>query len=202
MSKKHHEKEEPSAPQAPTAPAEAAPASAAPAQAAEAEIASLKGQAEEWKDKCLRVAADLDNYRKRMAREKADLTKYSSQHLLTRLLPIIDNFEMALQHAEADSSKADAAKQLVDGLKMTLNQLHSLLRDAGVEAVNADGQEFNPQFHEAVSHLESEEHAAGAVIQQLRKGYRLHDRLLRPAAVVVSKGKPSQAPAGSSTTNS
>lgn len=171
----------------PPAPAEPAAPTASPA-----EIETLKSQATEaaqWKDKCLRALADLDNYRKRAAREKVEYSKFATQQMLTRLLPVIDNFELALQHADP-AGELPAAKSLVDGLKMTLNQLHGLLREAGVEVVNAEGQHFDPQFHEAVSHLESDTHESGKVIQQLRKGYRLHERLLRPATVVVSKGKP------------
>ena len=156
-----------------------------------AEIEKLKSeaaQAAEWKDKCLRVAAELDNFRKRAAREKIETSKYATQQLLGRLLPTIDHFEAALQHA--DPAAGAAVQSLVDGLKMTLGQLHAVLRDAGVEVVNAEGQHFDPQMHEAVQHIESADHPAGEVIQQLRKGYKLSDRLLRPATVVVSKGKP------------
>ncbi len=175
------------------APAPAAPATSQPAapQPAPADIEKLKAeaaQAAEWKDKCLRVAADLDNFRKRAAREKIETSKYATQQLLGRLLPTIDSFEAALQHADPAGGPA-AVQSLIDGLKMTLAQLHSVLRDAGVEVVNAEGQHFDPQVHEAVQHIESESHAAGKVIQQLRKGYKLSDRLLRPATVVVSKGK-------------
>ncbi|MBI5686458.1 MAG: nucleotide exchange factor GrpE [Verrucomicrobia bacterium] len=191
--------------------AQAAPAaeSAAPAQPATppaaaappppslppAEIEKLKAeaaQAAEWKDKCLRTAADFDNFRKRAAREKIETSKYATQQLLGRLLPTIDNFEAALQHADPAAGSA-AVQSLIDGLKMTLSQLHSVLRDAGVEVVNAEGQHFDPQLHEAVQHIESDAHPAGKVIQQLRKGYKLSDRLLRPATVVVSKGQPEPA---------
>ncbi|MCX6899733.1 MAG: nucleotide exchange factor GrpE [Verrucomicrobia bacterium] len=157
-----------------------------------AEIEKLKAdaaQAAEWKDKCFRVAADLDNFRKRAAREKIETSKYATQQLLARLLPTIDNFEAALQHADAAAGPA-TVNSLIDGLKMTLAQLHTVLRDTGVEVVNAEGQHFDPQVHEAVQHIESDTHPAGRVIQQLRKGYKLSDRLLRPATVVVSKGKP------------
>lgn len=157
-----------------------------------AEIEKLKAdaaQVAEWKDKCFRVAADLDNFRKRAAREKIETSKYATQQLLARLLPTIDNFEAALQHADAAAGSA-TVNSLIDGLKMTLAQLHTVLRDAGVEVVNAEGQHFDPQWHEAVQHIESDAHPAGKVIQQLRKGYKLSDRLLRPATVVVSKGKP------------
>ena len=157
-----------------------------------AEIEKLKAeaaQAAEWKDKCLRVAADLDNFRKRAAREKIETSKYATQQLLGRLLPTIDSFEAALLHADPAAGAATVSS-LMDGLKMTLAQLHAVLRDAGVEVVNAEGRPFDPQLHEAVQHIESETHPAGNVIQQLRKGYKLSDRLLRPATVVVSKGKP------------
>lgn len=156
------------------------------------EIEKLKveaSQAAEWKDKCFRVAADLENYRKRAAREKIETSKYATQQLLGRLLPTIDNFEAALQHADP-ATGSTVVKSLIDGLKMTLAQLHAVLRDAGVEVVNAEGQHFDPQWHEAVQHVESDVHPAGKVIQQLRKGYKLSERLLRPATVVVSKGKP------------
>jgi molecular chaperone GrpE len=180
------------------APAEAAPpAAAAPPAPPPAEIEKLKAeaaQASEWKDKCLRVAAELDNFRKRAAREKIETSKYATQQLLSRLLPTMDHFEAALQHADPAGGAA-AIQSLVDGLKMTLGQLHGVLREAGVEAVNAEGQHFDPQWHEAVQHVESETHPAGKVVQQLRKGYKLSDRLLRPATVVVSKGKPEPAEA-------
>ena len=181
----------------------AAPASTGTAQAAAAavppppsltpaEIEKLKSDAAlatEWKDKCLRVAAEFDNFRKRAAREKIETSKYATQQLLGRLLPTIDHFEAALQHVDTAAGSA-TTQSLVDGLKMTLGQLHAVLREAGVEVVNAEGQTFDPQLHEAVQHVESDAHPAGNVIQQLRKGYKLSDRLLRPATVVVSKGKP------------
>ncbi|MCX6906971.1 MAG: nucleotide exchange factor GrpE, partial [Verrucomicrobia bacterium] len=198
---KHNNAEsQPDAQAAPVADA-AAPAPAAntaaptPPPLTPAEIEKLKAdaaQAAEWKDKCLRTAADFDNFRKRAAREKIETSKYATQQLLGRLLPTIDNFEAALQHADPAGGSA-AVQPLIDGLKMTLAQLHAVLRDAGVEVVNAEGQHFDPQLHEAVQHIESDAHPAGKVIQQLRKGYKLSDRLLRPATVVVSKGQPEPA---------
>jgi molecular chaperone GrpE len=198
---KHDDAEpQPGAQPAPATDAAAPVAPPPPAAAPEspsltpAEIEKLKSdaaQAAEWKDKCLRTAADFDNFRKRAAREKIETSKYATQQLLGRLLPTIDNFEAALQHADPAGGAA-AMQPLIDGLKMTLAQLHSVLREAGVEVVNAEGQHFDPQWHEAVQHIESE-HPAGKVIQQLRKGYKLSDRLLRPATVVVSKGQPEPA---------
>ncbi|MFA5192714.1 MAG: nucleotide exchange factor GrpE [Verrucomicrobiia bacterium] len=191
-SKRDHSESQSAAPAPAGATQAPAPATPPPPQLAPADIEKLKAdaaQAAEWKDKCLRVAADLDNFRKRAAREKIETSKYATQQLLARLLPTIDSFEAALQHADPAGGSA-AVQSLIDGLKMTLAQLHSVLRDAGVEVVNAEGQHFDPQLHEAVQHIESEAHPAGKVIQQLRKGYKLSDRLLRPATVVVSKGKP------------
>jgi molecular chaperone GrpE len=196
---KHNDAESQAAAQpAPVAEAAApVPAPAAPPAPAltPAEIEKLKAdaaQAAEWKDKCLRTAADFDNFRKRAAREKVETSKYATQQLLSRLLPTMDNFEAALQHADPAAGSA-TVQSLVDGLKMTLTQLHGVLREAGVEVVNAEGQHFDPQWHEAVQHVESPDHPAGKVIQQLRKGYKLSDRLLRPATVVVSKGQPEPA---------
>lgn len=196
---KHNDAESQAAAQ-PAPAAEAAapvPAPAAPSAPAltSAEIEKLKteaAQAAEWKDKCLRTAADFDNFRKRAAREKVETSKYATQQLLSRLLPTMDNFEAALQHADP-AAGSTTVQSLIDGLKMTLTQLHGVLREAGVEVVNAEGQHFDPQWHEAVQHIESHDHPAGKVIQQLRKGYKLSDRLLRPATVVVSKGQPEPA---------
>jgi len=183
------------APATNTAALPAAAAAHPPPPLTPAEMEKLKAdaaQTAEWKDKCLRTAADFDNFRKRAAREKIETSKYATQQLLGRLLPTIDSFEAALQHADPAGGSA-TVQPLIDGLKMTLAQLHAVLRDAGVEVVNAEGQHFDPQLHEAVQHIESDAHPAGKVIQQLRKGYKLSDRLLRPATVVVSKGQPEPA---------
>ena len=170
---------------------EPAPAKA-PAAPQPDQVSALKAEVEDYKNKYLRLLADMDNARKRHGIEKLEYVKHANQNLISKLLPIVDSFELALQHAEP-ATETPAGKALVDGLKMTVTQIHNLLRESGVEAVDALGQPFDPRWHEAVSQMDSEEHPAGNVMHQLRKGYRLHERLLRPATVIVSKGKPSGA---------
>lgn len=132
-------------------------------------------------DRVLRMTADFDNYRKRATREKEEARQFASQSLLEELLPVLDNFEMALEAAR----DADAAVR--DGVEMILGQLKGVLNKNGVEEINALGQVFDPALHEAVSQEETTEAAEGTVVKQLRGGYRLHDRLVRPASVIVAK---------------
>jgi molecular chaperone GrpE len=152
------------------------------------QIDELKAQAakatENW-DRLVRCTADFDNYKKRAARERQDAVKYANEGLMQKLLPVLDNFEAALTAVQ--SGAAENAQSLLTGVTMIHQQLRSVLTEAGLEEVEAHGQPFDPNFHEAVSQAESEEHPEGHVMQQLRKGYRLRDRLLRPATVVVAK---------------
>jgi molecular chaperone GrpE len=141
---------------------------------------------EKCKDAALRARADLDNYRKRVAREKEDAIRYANNSLLESLLPILDNFELGL---EAARNSSDAAG-IIQGLEMVRKQLEDFLRDHGVEVVDAVGDRFDPHLHEAVAHEPSKGVADGTVVRQLRKGFKLKDRLIRPASVVVSKGPP------------
>jgi molecular chaperone GrpE len=149
-------------------------------------MAELTVELEKCKDATLRARADLDNYRKRVAREKEDAIRYANNSLLESLLPIVDNFELGL---EAAKNASDAAG-IIQGLEMVRKQLEDFLRDHGVEIVDAVGNPFDPHLHEAVAHEPSEEVAEGGVVRQLRKGFKLKDRLIRPASVVVSKGSP------------
>jgi molecular chaperone GrpE len=148
--------------------------------------ADLTVELEKSKDAALRARADLDNYRKRVAREKEDAIRYANNSLLESLLPIVDNFELGL---EAAKNASDAAG-IIQGLEIVRKQLEDFLRDHGVEIVDAVGSPFDPHVHEAVLHEPSEDVAEGKVVRQLRKGFKLKDRLIRPASVVVSKGPP------------
>ena len=148
--------------------------------------AKLAAELEKYKDAALRARADLDNYRKRVAREKEDAIRYANNSLLESLLPIVDNFELGL---DAAKNASDAAG-IIQGLEMVRKQLEDFLRDHGVEIVNAVGDPFDPNLHEAVAHEPSPDLADGTVVRQLRKGFKLKDRLIRPASVVVSKGPP------------
>lgn len=135
----------------------------------------------ELEARVLRATADLDNYRKRAQREKDEARQFANQSLLERLLPVMDNFEMAMEAAK------DADPAVRDGVEMILGQLKGVLNESGVEEVDAVGLEFDPTLHEAVSEEETTEAAEGTVMKQLRRGYKLHDRLVRPASVVVAK---------------
>jgi molecular chaperone GrpE len=148
------------------------------------QLTQLKAELGKYKDVALRSVADLDNYRKRMAREKDDAIRYANSSFLERLIPILDNFELGLQAAKAGGSQS----AVQDGMVMVFKQLQDFLASCGVETIDATGQHFDPNVHEAIAQEVDEEIAEGFVIRQLRKGYRLKDRLIRPANVVVSKG--------------
>lgn len=140
---------------------------------------------ERMRDRALRAQADYENFRKRASREKEDAVKYANAVFLDRLIPVIDNFELGLVAARVDAGGA----AILAGLEMVARQLQDFLRESGVEPVEAAaGTPFDPNMHEAVSQEPSGEVAEGAVVRQLRKGFKLRDRLLRPAMVVVSKG--------------
>jgi molecular chaperone GrpE len=171
----------------PSAPSEkSAEARSMAADDSQDQLAQLKTELAKYKDVALRSVADLDNYRKRMAREKDDAIRYANASFLERLIPILDNFELGIQAAKAGGSQS----AVQDGLIMVLKQLQDFLASCGVETVDATGQHFDPNLHEAIAQEQNAEIAEGVVIRQLRKGYRLKDRLIRPANVVVSKGVP------------
>jgi molecular chaperone GrpE len=153
------------------------------------ELKARAAKADEHWERLLRTAADFENFKKRAAREKQDAIKYANEALIQQLLPVLDNFDMAL--ATAQTSPADNAQSLQAGIAMICQQLKNALAESGLEPVDALGQEFDPNWHEAVSQTETDEVPEGHVVQQLRKGYKLRDRLLRPASVVVAK-KPGQ----------
>jgi molecular chaperone GrpE len=158
----------------------------APDATPDGEIAEVDFQAEaaKLKDLALRARADLDNFRKRSLREKEDAIRYANNGLLEKLLPVIDNFELGL---DAARNATDAASVL-QGMSMVQRQLQDFIRSQGLEEVPTDGQAFDPNKHDAVSQEFSAEVPEGQVIRQVRKGYKLKDRLLRAASVIVSKG--------------
>jgi molecular chaperone GrpE len=159
---------------------------AAPEATPDGEIAEVDFQAEaaKLKDLALRARADLDNFRKRSLREKEDAIRYANNGLLEKLLPVIDNFELGL---DAARNATDAASVL-QGMSMVQRQLQDFIRSQGLEEVPTDGEAFDPNKHDAVSQEFSAEVPEGKVIRQVRKGYKLKDRLLRAASVIVSKG--------------
>jgi molecular chaperone GrpE len=150
-----------------------------------AELQARAAKADEYKDNWLRTAADFENFKKRAARERAEAAQSASVALLQKLLPILDNFEMA--QVAAQSAQGDKLVSLQTGIAMIQQQLKSLLVDAGLEEIDASGKPFDPTFHEAVSQQETKDSPEGQIIQQIRKGYKFRERLLRPAAVIVAK---------------
>jgi molecular chaperone GrpE len=195
---KKTEEQEPVSPAAEVAPAAEAtpettpgtePTALTPEQLADLQTRAAKAQ-EHW-DRLLRTTADFDNFKKRAAREKQDAIKYATESLLQKVIPVLDNFEMAL--AAAQNSSAADIKSLQEGVAMIHAQLKSTLTEAGLEEVDATGKPFDPNLHEAVSQQESAAVAEGQVLQQLRKGYKLRERLLRPATVIVAKKPEAQA---------
>jgi len=134
----------------------------------------------------LRTTADFENFKKRAAREKQDAIKFANESVLQKLIPVLDNFDMALA-ATQTSGKGDAVQSLQTGVSMIYQQLKSALTEAGLEELDAADKAFDPNVHEAVSQKETAEVPEGQVVQQLRKGYKFRDRLLRPASVVVAK---------------
>jgi molecular chaperone GrpE len=153
----------------------------------EQQIAELKehaAKAQHYYDQLLRVTADLENYRKRAARERQEAIKYANESLLEKIIPVLDNFEMALSAANAANT---SVQSLQEGVNMIHQQLKAAMSAAGLEEIEANGKAFDPNLHEALSQQESVDVPEGQVVQQVRKGYKLRDRLLRPASVVVAK---------------
>ncbi len=137
----------------------------------------------------LRLQADFDNFRKRTIRERADWYQRANEDIILELLPVLDHFQIGLQTAEVH--KSDAAVN--DGFKLVYEQFQTALRKFGLVSIDAEGQTFDPHQHEAVTHLPSAEHEEDQVIAQTRRGYKLGDRLIRPAQVVVSSGSVDEA---------
>ena len=178
-----------------TSPAE--PAAAAPAvdRVAELEqrLAALEKEKKDNWDKFLRAAADLENLRKRQKRELDDAKFEAKNKVLKEMLPVVDNLERAIEHAGAGADSDPALKAIVEGVQLVLRQFQTAFERLDITAVDALGQPFDPNLHEAISQQESDQ-PAGTIVQVLQRGYRAGDRLLRPALVVVAKAKPAAEP--------
>ncbi len=142
------------------------------------------------KDQLLRVAADFDNFRKRSRRDIVDAERRVREDQLRELLPVFDNLERAAAHAES----ATDVKALLDGIHMVLRQFQDTLGKLGVERLDAVGQSFDPAMHEAISHIETANFEPGAVAAEAQAGYRMNERVIRPALVVVAKAPAAAAP--------
>lgn len=145
---------------------------------------SFQADLDRFRDLALRTQADFENYKKRAAREKEDAIKYANSALLERLIAIVDNFELGLEAARGEGETSP----VLSGMGMVLKQLMDFLADQGLRSIDATGQKFDPNLHEAIAHEPDDEVPEGVVIRQTRRGYRMKDRLLRPSSVVVSSG--------------
>lgn len=163
------------------------------------EIETLGKEVEDWRSRAYRAAADLDNFRKRALKDRDDLRKYAIEGVLKDLLPVSDNLERALAHA------GGAGGALAEGVGMVHKQLLSALEKNGAKPFDPKGQPFDPQFHEAMSQLPRADLEPGTVIEVYQRGWMLHDRLVRPAMVIISaaaapEATPAAEPAGDDTT--
>lgn len=147
------------------------------------EIQELKDQVEAEKDRALRLSAEFENYKKRTQRETNDFKKFANESIFRQLLSVVDNLERAISAAEENSEES----ALFEGVKLTHKDIIKLFETFNVKSVNADNESFDPNFHQAVTQEETDEFPDNTVTKVLQKGYLLHDRLIRPAMVVVSK---------------
>lgn len=152
-----------------------------PLAALQEELVNVQKERDDFKNRMLRAAADLENFRRRANKEKEDLRKYGIEKLAGELLPVVDNFERALEHAEKDASS------FLDGVQMIYKQFIGAMEKHGVVGFEAVGEKFLPQLHEAIQQIETLEYESGSVVEQFQKGYNLHDRLMRAALVSVAK---------------
>jgi molecular chaperone GrpE len=169
------------------------PDATAPGQEAEPldPITALTQEVERWKDMAYRSQAELDNFRKRSAREAQETRAYANGDLLRSLCPILDNFDMGLEAARVESEKS----MIFMGMSMVNRQLQEFLRDNGAQEIEAQGKVFDPNLHEAVAQEASTTVPEGTIIRVTRRGYKLKDRLLRASSVIVSSGPPAPADA-------
>ncbi len=179
----------------PAGPTSAAPPPVVPSAAPPAidPLVAMTAERDKMKDQLLRTLADFDNYRKRSKRDEADALNRGREKVFTELLPVFDNLERAATYAKTGAD----AKAIADGVGMVLKLFEDTLVRLGGQRLKSLGQPFDPNIHEAIQQVESDEYPAGIVALELVAGYQLGERLLRPAMVAVSKGAPAAAPAPS-----
>ncbi|MFC1644367.1 nucleotide exchange factor GrpE [Candidatus Omnitrophota bacterium] len=147
------------------------------------ELENKARERDEFHAKWLKIHAEYENTRKRMEREKTDHIKFANEDIILQLFPIVDNFDMAFGAMEKAKDKA----AVMDGIRMVQKEFHKILEENGVERIETEGKEFDPNLHEAVLAVETEEHPDGFILEEVRAGYTLNKRLLRPAQVKVAK---------------
>ena len=170
-----------------------------PLEDLEAKLTAAQAEAIENHDRMLRMAAELDNYKKRAARDLDDIKKYATENLIRQLLTVVDNLERAIASA---ASENESDQRLVDGVALTLAEIMKILEKHYVSPIQALGEPFDPAFHQAMCQEEHTDQPPNTVVQEFQKGYLIHERLLRPAMVVVSKAAQNgQAPENTVNTN-
>lgn len=161
-----------------------------------AELSAAKEAGKAHEDRCMRLYAEFENYKKRAARENKDFRKFANEALIKEMLPVIDNLERAIQSSSShESEQEDFNSSILKGVTMTLNEILKVLDRFHVKPIDALEQPFDPNYHEAVGQEETDEFADNTVIREYQKGYLLYDRLIRPSMVVVSKAKTAPVPA-------
>jgi len=150
------------------------------------QLEAKEQEVKETYDRLLRVSADFENYKKRSARETEEFRKYANQTLLKEMLSVVDNLELAIN---SSNHRKKTDKNLIEGLNLTLNEILRVFEKFNVKPIEAQGQTFDPAFHEAVMREETDDFPENTVISEFQKGYLIHDRLLRPAMVVVAAPK-------------
>ncbi|MDA8227055.1 MAG: nucleotide exchange factor GrpE [Desulfitobacterium hafniense] len=148
----------------------------------EAELAQAKAQAGDYYSHLQRLQAEFDNYRKRTQKEKEDTSRFASERILVELLPILDNFERAVDAAQTNQD----FKAFSQGVEMILRQMQKVLEKEGLTPIDPVGKPFDPNLHEAVLQVESEDHPENIVVEELQRGYYLKEKVLRPSMVKVS----------------
>jgi molecular chaperone GrpE len=151
-----------------------------------AKLQSAEHEAKETYDRLLRVSAEFENYKKRMAREKEEFRKFANESIIKDLLSVVDNLERAIESSCNHEGSDDC---LTEGVNLTLKEILRILEKFGVKPIESLGKTFDPTFHQAFSQEETEDYPDNTVFRELQKGYMIHDRLLRPSMVVVSKAK-------------
>lgn len=151
------------------------------------ELSKAKKETDEYKDKYLRALAELENYKKRARKEQEEIFGYANERILLELLPILDNFDRGIN--TISDSVPKKYKDFYKGIEMIYRNFKEVLEKEGLKSLNVVGEKFNPTKHEAVQVIESKKDSPDIIIEQVEKGYMLKDRIIRPAKVIVSKGR-------------
>ena len=148
-------------------------------------IKETYSQNEDWQDKYMRVLADLENLKRRQIKEREEAVQRTRSQIFGDLLPALDAFQMGIKEVE----KEESTKNIFIGISMAYKQMEDILGEYGLEIINPEGAEFDPKFHEALSYQTNDEVEDGYILQTVRIGYKMRDKLLRPASVIISQGK-------------